>query len=180
MTKDPKDQLKSEMDALLAPAKRVQARPQPFHLAKLKRDVSSSSPKSSLHFWKYFALGNFACLLLVTTLLFKSHFSPSDPLAHKVKVNEAYIVKFDLQPMRTLQAQLVEIELPEGIVFYSQANPSVADKRSIYISIDVLEQMKALPIAFRGQEKGEREIAIRFLDEAKNLIDKKTVKVVII
>ncbi len=124
--------------------------------------------------WRMFSLALMIFLSLASGLFLKSRQENAPFVA---TVDRPMAVKIELASATDLKATGIEIMLPEGVSFYSETHTSLAEERSLQLTLDPSFAGGTLPIVIRSQSHGLKEIKIRFYGSEHELISEKSLTI---
>lgn len=137
-------------------------------MAELDRLDSEVSKKR----WKWFAILSpvaVSALFLIFLNFQEPHFN--------VSVNRQVVVKLEVGDVKSLPIAYAEIDLPEGVEFYSERNPEIIKERSLMLAWESVVKNSHLPFVVKSSSGGMKRINIRFFDDMMNLVSEKSLKI---
>lgn len=93
------------------------------------------------------------------------------------KVDEAMAIRVDISAVKDRPVAQIEIDLPEGVYFYSENHPQFNTANHLKMEWAKLQTgARHFPFIIRAQEGGDKTVSVRFLDENKSLLTEKQIR----
>ena len=143
----------------------------PFMKTRILAELRIAKERKRSLFWKIsaFASPAIAVALLLLILFLKS---PS----FNASVDKNILVKIEVKEMKS-QIAFAQIELPEGVHFYSKLYPEISKNRKLVLAVDDSFVKGYIPIIVKSEEAGSKKLTINFLDANQKSIEKRYIKI---
>lgn len=170
----PNRQEQEKLEGLFARAATLDLGPDPYLATRVAaRAAESRGARRQLFFWRALSagLGGVALLVLVAFALTRHHGAPASLQA---VVNKPHVVMVKLQELPGLAA--AEIELPDGVYFYSESIPGLKEKRELRLAW-APGAKPYLPFVVKGEAEGTREVTVRFRGHDGELLEERKIEI---
>jgi hypothetical protein len=167
------DENKRLVDLVFNEARQMDLHPSPYMKTRILAELRDrKSRKQSVNLWKRVAAGCFAMALglLIWTSTMKS-------TAFEAVVNQPYVVRVEMAELQTELIAGAEIELPDGVYFYSEAYPELKEKRNLDLAWNGNLNKPVLPFVINGEHKGIKEVKVKFFDRERKVIAERALKI---
>jgi hypothetical protein len=130
-----------------------------------------------LLFWKALALSS---LLLAVAIgshdLIRGH---GEQIAHfNAPARKAMLVNVEVQPLETARIAYAEIDLPEGVGFYSTSHPELVTQRRLVLNWAARDRaISRFPFAILSNVAGLKKVHVRFRDSDDNLVEERSYQI---
>lgn len=91
-------------------------------------------------------------------------------------IMQPVMVKVELKQASDIEVAFAEIELPEGVFFYSAKFPELKDKRSIRVAWSALKANE-LPLVVSSNHTGKKTIQINLKGQDENKVGEKKIQI---
>lgn len=153
-------------------AEKISLSPTPYLKTRILAEVRSSELEANGKSWKRWAIVSpvaVAVILLITFLLWTPAF--------KVSINQHVLVKVEVKQIKDLKVAYAEIELPEGVAFYSDRYPEMNSQRILTLGWSPSPAKSHLPFIIQSSTPGTKTIRVKFFDESRTLVIEKSLKI---
>lgn len=130
--------------------------------------------RKKVFFWQKVAgaisMAALAVVLVVANL--------DSPKYFDANMQEALAVRLPLEEFKGHKVAYAEIELDNGVEFYSQSFPEISEQ--VRLNVDwnkIVANNYILPIVVKGMEPGTKVVRVKFMDENQNMVDEKVVPI---
>lgn len=171
------DEKNSEASEVLVKARSIKFEPSPYMktriLAQLRENLTEKKQRTQKFVWyRNIAILSVPVTIVLLVLTLR--------LAHDVHIAPAYqalAIKVDIQKADEVEIAIAEIELPEGVTFYSQAHPQINTQRTLSLDWNKMgPKISSLPFAVKANVLGEKKIKVRFFNKNKQLFQEQIIK----
>jgi|SRR5579885_3196532 len=165
-------ELREISSAYLAKLRDQRDAPSPYMRTRLLAMIREKKSESRrLRFWRIWGLsGGMAAAALLVVFAIRA----SAPASYfGGTVNRDMAIRLDLSA-EAPQVAFIEINLPEGVQFFSKSYPELASRRVL-----LLEKPagSSLPIVVRSADSGVRDVKVKFLDSEKRVVAMRTLRI---
>jgi len=124
-----------------------------------------------LRFWKVLACASSLACVVAITLSFIQ-----DPVpTYAAVTGKPFVVRIELEPFRKEGIRFAQIELPEGVTFYSEKYRDLENTRELKVAFAWNQNYANLPFVIRSSLRGSKKIRVRFLDESHHTVLEKMI-----
>jgi hypothetical protein len=164
----------NRIKALFEQARGLTYEPSPYLETRVLAELRERKHRhSSLLFWKQVALAaSTACLAL---FIYVTFFTGNG--AYNAQVNQAVAVRIELVKTLSSEIALAQIDLPEGVRFYSRRHPELQDQRQLTVAWESLKGKSHLPFVVKADTAGIRTVRVSFYDRNHVVVTTKTLKI---
>lgn len=160
----------NELENLFAQVRNVEFEASPYLATRvLARLRENRKVQRQIWFWRILSgsVVAFGCAALV---LSSRWLEPMQDAS--VKVAQAYVIHVDFTAAEVASVDHVEVELPDGVHFYSKAHAKeLAELRKLNLPISpALAGRNKLPFVVQSEQTGEHRLMVRMFDGENNLI----------
>jgi hypothetical protein len=120
----------------------------------------------------FLRVGTFAAFFFFLGVGFMSR---SRPVLHAGLLNTPLLINVEVGSLGGHQSAIAEVELPEGVHFYSQNFPEIREKRTMRFSW--YGSSPSLPLIVTAEDEGIRIIKLRLYDPSQGTSREKTVSI---
>jgi hypothetical protein len=96
--------------------------------------------------------------LLLVALMLPPIFNPG----YSAWTEEPVAVRIEVKELQRFQIAEVEMDLPSGVSFYSEKNPSLNGKSSVVVTWNKEWEKRSFPFVIRSTELGKKVVKVRF------------------
>ena len=143
----------------------------PFMKTRILAELRIAKERERSLIWKSLAFTSpviVAAVLLLVFFFWSSSF--------KAGINQNILVKIEIKEIKS-QIAFAQIELPEGVSFYSKSYPEISRDRTLLLAIDDSFVTGHIPIVIKSSEAGSKKLKINFLDANKRSIEERFIKI---
>lgn len=181
MNKDQFDILESESRSAFQSMRNAELEPSPFMksriLARLeeKKSVGWREAWSNAWVWRAVsAVAITACAVLIITRTQDTTNSNQG----QVYALQPYVIHLDLGGEGLRDAQIAEVELPDGVKFVSKAHPEISELRKLQLPVpDSSTGRSRLPFVVRADRVGVQDLKLKILNEKNEVIEERVLSV---
>ncbi len=137
-------------------------------LARLRERQAS---RGRLVLWRFAAFA--LTILLVSLGIFQLQQSQD---GFEVEVNKPYAVRVPLTELNVSEFAEAEIELPEGVYFYSKTMEDLNTMQSLRVAWDDSFDREFIPFVIKSNIEGTKEVLVKFYSEDNKVLSQKKVK----
>jgi len=176
MTSKPEAENNPIVEAAFQKARRIPISPPPFLETRVLAGLRERQHKSrKLVFWQTIAVFSAAFSLFVVS---RDWLRSTRELApYRAQIQQATLVSVEVQPLESSQIAFAEIDLPEGVTFFSKAHPELAGQRNLTIPWSPETGKSRFPFAIRGDNTGIQTVYVRFRDNQGTLLVEKALNI---
>lgn len=170
--------MNNELDKTFHKAKKIKLKT-PYALETRVLAVLRDRKKegSRFHIWRGIALAGWVgCLTLALVTLTKWDFYDFFP-KYQIKIDQPAVVRIDLKPLEAEKAVYAQIELPEGVYFYSEKNPELIEKKRLLVAWTPDSKKRSFPFVIRGHEPGTKLVSVNLFDQENNIISQRHLRI---
>jgi hypothetical protein len=146
--------------------------PTPYLKTRVLARLREQKSRSHAFKWKWFA-----ALSSASTLGLLAFFLLNSNPDFTARSGQPVLVKVELQNLNVTTVAYAEIELPEGVHFYSGKYPEMNGKRSLTLAWDSSFDQGKLPFVVKSDEAGSRKIHIFLKDGNNRVVGEKFVQI---
>ena len=149
----------------------------PFRKSRILAQLEGRKKASrEVLFWRLIAgVATCACIALVA---FNSRSLFSSEGNESLYAMKPYVIHVDFGNEKLTGAMIAEVELPDGVKFFSKAHPEVSKLTSMRMDIpDVIEGRSRLPFVVTADRPGIAHLKIRIMDENNQLVRERVISV---
>lgn len=141
----------------------------PYIKSRVLSTLKSNQHARQMKFWKWFGILS----PTVSAIAIGVFFVFSSPV-FEAETNQPVMVKVELKKMSELQVEFAEIELPEGVYFYSSKFPEIRSQRKVRVAANVILSDE-LPLVIKSEVKGKQTIKVQFLNQSGSKVGEKSI-----
>lgn len=145
-------------------------------LAELKTRKERHSWSRQLFIWRALAA---TCAALTLFVVSRELLPGSGKHTFQAQARQAMVVSVEVQSLESSPIAFAEIDLPEGVSFFSKAHPELAGQRNLMIpwSPEPGKALARFPFAIRGEKTGEQLLHVRFRDSSGALVTERALHI---
>lgn len=164
-----------KLEGMLEAARSTHVTTSPFFAARTLAEYRARQKDTfTLRVWKAVALTSLSlCFAFVVSLTMR-HETSTPYLA---AVAKPYVVKIQMAEFQEYNIVEAEIELPEGVSFYSKSYPELKEKRSLRIAWDAQTEQSVLPFVIQGAASGQKLVKVRFFDSNNQAVSERELNI---
>ena len=173
--RDSENELAKKSAAIFGRVKKLEMQPSPYMKTRVLAQFREKRTKSlRLRFWQVLAVGSG---LLAAGLVFVMFAGPTgNGLGHYGAVVDRQIaIRLDLSA-ESPQVAYVEVQLPDGVHFYSKSYPEFASLRTLTLDRPA-GSSQSLPIVVLSNQAGVKDVVVKFLGSDKQVIAVRNLKI---
>jgi hypothetical protein len=160
-------EIETQLKKLFARARELPVPQDPFLKTRVLGGYRSKAGKIEKSFaWKWLALASSALSLSLVAWIYIS----SQSQIYKAAMNEAVVVRVEVQDLQKMQIARADIELPEGVHFYSQAHPELSAERSLSVAWNGAANQTKFPFVIKSEASGKKMVHVSFFDSHNKLV----------
>lgn len=167
------DEKNSDAAEVLVKARNIKFEPSPYMKTRILATLREKNQRTQKFVWYRniaFLAAPIMIILLVLTLRLTQDI-------HIAPAYQAVAIKVDIQKADEVEIAMAEIELPEGVIFYSQAHPQINEQKTLSLDWSKIgAKITSLPFAVKANVLGEKKIKVRFFDKNKQLFQEQIIK----
>ena len=166
--KDFRDNIEREVSEILGRVKEDTSLPR-YTRTRILATLKEKNQKSGvIHMWKRLSFGTSAAFVCMIIMFFIANpFSENFFLA---KVGNPFVVRIEIEDLKTTNVANVKIDLPDGVHFYSKWFPELNQQRTLVMSWESAITNGHLPFVVQGKKSGKKTLMITFLDNNNRII----------
>lgn len=160
--------LAEKVQSILAKAPAVIA--PPFLAQRVLATHRERQSARGVRIWRYFAVAASACsLVLAILLLMPSH-------TFSAHINQPVAVRLEVKEISHEEVAQIEIQLPEGVAFYSEKYPELKTQRTLAMNWTP-NGTDSLPFIIQADRAGVMAVKVRFYNGAHQVIQEKEIHI---
>lgn len=165
------DENRDKVRSIFEKAQKLPIESNPFMKTRILAELRVAREKKRSFIWKSLALASpvFVAAVLILIFLF---YGPS----FKANIDQNILVKIEISEMKN-EIAFAQIELPEGVYFYSKLYPQISEKRALVLAIDEGFVKGSIPIVVRSKEAGSKKLKVNFLDAEQKTVSSRYIKI---
>lgn len=170
--------LATEVRRFLKPLKDELPEVSPYLKTRVLARVRESAPERSYGFSFRLAFGSIMSLaLMISSASYINRIVHKDSAPNFVAVaQKPTVVKMDLKDLK-IAASRAQVELSEGVRFYSQRFPDIKNKNQIDIDWKNQSAPSTLPIVVRSETGGNQYVHVKFFNDQDQLVSERVLKI---
>lgn len=146
--------------------------PSPFLKTRILASLMEAETRATLRRWRRWAiLSPLAAAALVLCILVYR------PAEFRAPVNTNILIRVEVEELRGSAVAYAEIELPDGVTFYSEKYPELKKARAIRLAWLDGYEADTLPIVVQASMPGLKPVKFRFLDRDGALLEERTLRI---
>ncbi len=159
---------------VLQEARRAAPEPSPYLKTRILAEYRSRRQEQRIRWWKFLTLGSAAASAMVVAGLF---LITQPKGAYVAQVDEKVLIRVEVEKLQGTGVKFAEVDLPDGVHFYSEKYPELKDLRSVTLAWNENMDMSRLPVVIQASEAGAKKIRIRFLNNDHALLKEQQVMI---
>ncbi len=162
-----------KLQRLFAQASAVPLDPPPFLATRAAaHGAAMHRSRRQLFFWRFLSAGLASAFAIAFVFASYGPSSHSNRLA--ASVNKPHVVMVKVQELPSLAA--AEIELPEGVYFYSESIPGLKERRELKLAW-APGAKPYLPFVVTGDSEGMRQVTVRLRDSDGKVLEERKIEI---
>lgn len=162
---EPEDKQEQDIKAMFTNVADDSLSPSPYLKTRvLARLEERKETGRKLLFWRFAAAAGVVLAVLFALL----------PLNKQEKFDSGVGTPFAVRVETGGQIAVIELELPEGLEFYSAKHPEISGLRSLRVAAG---EKRSIPFVLKSDRAGEAEVKVRFFGPENTLIAEKNIRV---
>jgi hypothetical protein len=129
----------------------------------------------NLRWWQRVAATSLA--LSLSLVLWVTLRSGSSVQSFQATANQPVAVKVEMHELKMAEVAQVEIELPEGVQFFSLKYPDLQSHRKLSLAWNPTLDSASLPFVIQSSLVGKRAVKVRFLNGKNELVTERTLEI---
>lgn len=178
MSDFPSQNEQQRLEGLFAQAAALPLEPPPFLATRVAAQAAAKlRDRRQLSFWRRLSAGLAACAAVaavVVVVVVVGKRPPASPETLAAVVNKPHVVMVKLQELPALAS--AEIELPDGVYFYSESIPGLKEKRELRLAWSPGAK-PYLPFVVKGETEGARQVTLRFRGAGGELLEERRIEI---
>jgi hypothetical protein len=146
--------------------------PSPFLDTRVLARLRENAQRATLRRWRRWAIVSplAAAALVLSIFLYR-------PAEFQAPVNTSVLIRVEVEELRGSAISYAEIELPDGVIFYSERYPELAGEREIRLAWFDRYEEDSLPIVVRASKPGLKRVKLRFLDQDETVLEERQLEI---
>jgi hypothetical protein len=168
--KDKENEL--QIKGIFAEAQKTELAPSAFLKTRILANIRGLQMEKQNRIFKRFAFAApIAAIILVLLIIF----IPESGM--QIMTNQNVLVKIEIKEIGSLDIAYAEIDLPDGVTFYSVRHPEINSQQNITIAWTPQTETSKLPFIINAKTAGKKAIKIKFFDDNNNLVKEKSLNI---
>jgi hypothetical protein len=167
-------EIEKQLQSLFARARELPVPQDPFLSTRVLAEYRARSRGPARpSFWKWLALVSTACSLVLIT----RNYYLSQGFVYSAAVNQAIAVRVEIEDLKHFDIAHAEIELPDGVHFYSKQHPEVFSEKSVTVAWNQGSGRTRFPIVIKSDISGKKTVRVSFFDSNDKLVATRDVEI---
>lgn len=167
-------ELEKKVKSVFEKARSLTYEPSPYFETRVLAELRDrKSRQHGLIFWKRVAFAaSTACLaVFLYVYLFVG------TTIYNAEIHQAVAIRVELAKPAEGEIAFAQVDLPEGLRFYSQRHPELQNQKQLQIAWDSIKDKKFLPFVVMADHTGIQIVTVSFYDSENALVAKKTLRI---